>query len=78
MVPGSEDGWRRMRDEDDDRDEPRIEFTDEEWAFLRYVRFGELPARVAPEERVETLETEPGGGYTDPELPRRLDNPYVG
>ena len=67
-----------MHDEDDERDEPRIEFTDEEWAFLRHVRFGELPPRVAPEERVETLETEPGGGYTDPELPRRQDNPYVG
>ena len=31
---------------DDDESEPQIEFTDEEWAFLRYVRFGELPRRV--------------------------------
>jgi hypothetical protein len=50
----------------DDEDEPRIEFTDEEWAFLRYVRFGELPHRVQPDELVELQETEPGGGYVDP------------
>ena len=61
-----------------ERDEPRIEFTDEEWAFLRFVRFGQLPARVAPEDRVELQETEPGGGYTDPELGRRRDLSYGG
>jgi hypothetical protein len=44
-----------------DDDEPRIEFTDEEWAFLRYVRFGELPRRVRTDELVELQETEPGG-----------------
>ncbi|WP_238019267.1 hypothetical protein KZZ52_48615 [Dactylosporangium sp. AC04546] len=33
-------------------------FTDEEMAFLRHVRFGELPAPVRPEERVELTETE--------------------
>ncbi len=53
-------------DEDEVEAEPRIEFTDEEWAFLRYARFGELPHRVLPEERVESVETEPGGGYVDP------------
>ncbi len=53
---------------DDDEAEPRIEFTDEEWAFLRYVRFGELPPRVAPEERVESQETEPDRGWPDPTL----------
>jgi hypothetical protein len=63
-------------DDEDVRDEPRIEFTDDEWAYLRYVRFDQLPLRVAPEERVETQETEPGGGYTDPELPRRQDIVY--
>ncbi|PZG21817.1 hypothetical protein C1I95_06655 [Micromonospora craterilacus] len=34
--------------------------TDEEFARLRHVRFGELPARVAPtEELVETVDTDP-------------------
>ena len=33
-------------------------FTDEEAAFLRHVRFGELPGRVPPAERVETVETD--------------------
>jgi hypothetical protein len=50
----------------DDENEPRIEFTDEEWAFLRYVRFGELPPRVRPDELVELQETEPGGAHVDP------------
>jgi hypothetical protein len=62
----------------DERDEPRIEFTDEEWAFLRFVRFGGLPPRAAPEDRVELRETEPGGGYADPELGRRQDLSYGG
>jgi hypothetical protein len=42
-----------------DDDEPAIHFTDEEAAFLRYVRFGELPARVPPQEWVELTETDP-------------------
>ena len=42
-----------------DDDMPGIRFTDEEAAFLRHVRFGELPHRVLPEERVELVETEP-------------------
>jgi hypothetical protein len=54
-----------MDELDDERGEPRIEFTDEEWAFLRYVRFGELPPRVRPDEMVEAQETEPGGGFED-------------
>ncbi len=37
---------------------PTEQFTDEELAFLRYVRFGELPARVAPSDLVETTETD--------------------
>ncbi len=41
-----------------DDDVAKIRFTDEEAAFLRHVRFGELPARVLPEERVELVETE--------------------
>jgi hypothetical protein len=33
-------------------------FSDEELCFLRHVRFGELPARVRPEDMVETQETD--------------------
>jgi hypothetical protein len=33
-------------------------FTDDEFALLRHARFGELPARSAPTELVETAETE--------------------
>ena len=34
-------------------------FTDEEHAFLRHVRFGQLPERILPEDMVEAQETEP-------------------
>jgi hypothetical protein len=43
-------------------DEP---FTDAELAFLRHVRFGELPAPVRPEDRVELEETEPARSWPD-------------
>lgn len=33
-------------------------FTDEESAFLRHVRFGELPSRPAPEELTPGTESE--------------------
>ncbi|GAB2954182.1 hypothetical protein GCM10027280_48200 [Micromonospora polyrhachis] len=46
--------------------EPRERFTDEELAFLRYARFGELPDRVCPEDRVELTETEPRRDRPDP------------
>ncbi|SFP04667.1 hypothetical protein SAMN05421810_101798 [Amycolatopsis arida] len=37
----------------------RVErFTDEELAFLRFARFGELPPRVLPQEMAEVTETE--------------------
>jgi hypothetical protein len=50
----------------------RIRFTDEEAAFLRHVRFGELPPRVRPEERVEVTETD------DPrDVPAHLGDPDV-
>jgi hypothetical protein len=54
-------------------DQVRIRFTDEEWAYLRYVRFGQLPPRIAPEDRVELQETDPGGGWTDPAALRRQE-----
>ncbi|WP_018681151.1 hypothetical protein [Actinokineospora enzanensis] len=40
-------------------------FSDEEYAFLRHVRFGELPARVQPEDLVALKETEPASDYAD-------------
>ncbi|GLZ39531.1 hypothetical protein [Actinokineospora sp. NBRC 105648] len=40
-------------------------FTDEELAFLRHARFGELPARVLPADLVELKETEPAHDYAD-------------
>jgi hypothetical protein len=44
-------------------------FTDEEAAFLRHVRFGELPPRVRPQDRVELTETERQRGVPQPEPP---------
>ncbi|MGR6319679.1 hypothetical protein Q2K19_27500 [Micromonospora soli] len=46
--------------------EPTESFTDEEYAFLRHVRFGELPPAVRPEDRVELTETEPRRDRPDP------------
>jgi hypothetical protein len=40
-------------------DETNERFSDDEVAFLRHVRFGELPSRVRPDDRVELVETEP-------------------
>jgi hypothetical protein len=45
----------------------REQFSDEEVAFLRHVRFGELPRRIPPEERVELTETEPRRDRPEPE-----------
>lgn len=44
----------------------RITFTDEEAAFLRHVRFGELPGRVPPAERREAIETDPRRDLPEP------------
>jgi hypothetical protein len=46
------------------------QFTDEEMAFLRHARFGELPPRVRPEDRVEGTETEHRRHVPEPD-PRR-------
>ncbi|MEH0985193.1 hypothetical protein [Micromonospora sp. CPCC 205556] len=48
----------------------RSSFSDEEYRFLRHVRFGELPPPVRPDERVELSETEPRRDYPEP-----VDNP---
>jgi hypothetical protein len=42
----------------DDEREQAEQFTDEELAFLRFARFGELPARVRPSEMVETVDAD--------------------
>jgi hypothetical protein len=51
-------------------------FTDAELAFLRHARFGELPRRVRPDERVELAETDPPRTWLDlgpsPEQQRTL------
>jgi hypothetical protein len=41
-------------------------FTDDELAFLRHARFGELPPRVRPEELVELVETDPRRDLPEP------------
>jgi hypothetical protein len=51
-------------DEDRESVEP---LTDEELAHQRRVRFGQLPARVRPEDFIETEETEPT--HEDPAQP---------
>jgi hypothetical protein len=47
-------------------------FTDEEAAFRRHARFGELPARVGPAERVELTEAEPRRDLPEPD-PRHVE-----
>jgi hypothetical protein len=42
-----------------------ISFTDPELAFLRHVRFGELPARVRPSDMVELVETDQRPDWPD-------------
>ncbi|MET7399881.1 hypothetical protein ABZS66_40995 [Dactylosporangium sp. NPDC005572] len=52
-------------------------FTDEELAFLRHVRFGELPMPVRPDERVELTETEARRDRPDdPSAPEDSLYPY--
>jgi hypothetical protein len=40
-------------------------FTDDEMAFLRHARFGELPGRARPDELVEVAETEAPRAWLD-------------
>ncbi|GAB4053663.1 hypothetical protein [Catellatospora paridis] len=42
-------------------------FTDEESAFLRHVRFGELPTRPAPEDLTAATESETDPRHTPPD-----------
>jgi hypothetical protein len=48
-----------------DERESTERFTDEDLAFLRHVRFGELPTRVRPDEMVQLIETEPSRDVPD-------------
>jgi hypothetical protein len=50
----------------DDREQTETR-TDEDLAQLRHVRFGQLPARVRPEDLVETEDTE--SAHAEPEQP---------
>lgn len=50
--------------------EHREHFTDDELAFLRYARYGELPERVRPADLVELVETDP-----PEQLPEPPDDP---
>lgn len=50
------------------------EFTDEELAFLRHVRFGELPARVLPEDQVMLIETDPVRDHSPEDALSHLKN----
>jgi hypothetical protein len=45
---------------------PAERFSDDELAFLRQARFGELPDRIRPEERVELTETDPRRDRPEP------------
>jgi len=54
-----------------DGDGERVVFTDEEAAFLRHVRFGELPARVRPDDLVPLRETDPRPARPDHQLDDR-------
>ncbi|HTF10340.1 MAG TPA: hypothetical protein VK659_19405 [Asanoa sp.] len=49
-------------------DDEHVVFSDEEAAFLRHVRFGELPPRVLPEELVELHEIDPPPAKPDNHL----------
>jgi hypothetical protein len=51
-------------------------FSDEEAAFLRHVRFGELPPRVRPSDFVELTETEPRRDLPEPAVDPRYWRAY--
>lgn len=45
---------------------PDVTFSDEDNAFLRHARFGELPPRVSREDQVELVETDPKRDLPEP------------
>jgi hypothetical protein len=55
----TEDRAARDGEPGDRPSDEAIEFTDAEYAFLRHARFGELPPRIRPEDRIELVETDP-------------------
>jgi hypothetical protein len=62
LCPGASSRGGVVSDEQSRRER----FTDEEAAFLRHVRFGELPPPIRPEDRVELTETEVRSSGPDP------------
>ncbi|WP_214412229.1 hypothetical protein [Sphaerisporangium fuscum] len=52
-------------------------FTDEEYAFLRFARFGQLPPRVLPSEMVEEVKSDGPQHEIVPDPPFRW-GVYVG
>lgn len=54
---------------------PAEQFSDEDLAFLRHVRFGELPPRVRPDDFVELVETET---RRDRPTPAPIPDPQLG
>jgi len=54
----------------DDREQTETH-TEQELADLRHLRFGHLPARVRPEDLVETEDADPGHGEPEQPMVRR-------
>lgn len=67
-----------MRDDEAAGVGPAIRFTDEEAAFLRHVRFGELPGRVLPADRQELTETEPRRYWPEPTVDSEVSSFRMG
>ncbi|WP_327009450.1 hypothetical protein OHA72_20730 [Dactylosporangium sp. NBC_01737] len=55
-----------------------ITFTDPDLAFLRHVRFGELPGRVRPADMVELVETDPRRDWPDTGPSREQNDAHWG
>jgi hypothetical protein len=49
-----------------DAPEHRGPISDEEAALFRFLRYGQLPERVLPSERVELVDAESGQAVSDP------------
>jgi len=65
MAAGRDNGvWEgTMTDHHGDKEQ----FSEDEMAFLRHAEFGELPPRIAPEQRTELTETAPRRDLPEPE-----------
>ncbi|WP_157546688.1 hypothetical protein [Hamadaea tsunoensis] len=52
--------------------EPITPMTDEEAELFRFLRFGQLPERVAPAQTVESVQSEPAHDNQPPQGPETL------